>query len=59
MSGAALRRRRVSFLGRWTGRTKPGAISFRPTRHTPLGADATLYVPALDPGPAGSEDEED
>jgi hypothetical protein len=34
-------------------------LGFRPTRHTPLGADATLYVPALDPDPAGPEDDED
>lgn len=34
-------------------------LGFRPTRHTPLGTDATLYVPALDPDPAGPEDEED
>jgi hypothetical protein len=34
-------------------------LGFRPTRHTPLGTDATLYVPALDPDPAGPEDDED
>jgi hypothetical protein len=34
-------------------------LGFRPTRHTPLGTDATLYVPALDPDPADPEDEED
>ena len=34
-------------------------LGFRPTRHTPLGTDATLYVPALGPGPAGPEDDED
>ena len=32
-------------------------LGFRPTRHTPLGTDATRYVPALDPDPA--EDDED
>jgi len=34
-------------------------LGFRPTRHTPLGTDATLYVPALDPDPAGPEDDQD
>jgi hypothetical protein len=34
-------------------------LGFRPTRHTPLGTDATLYVPALDPDPADPEDDED
>jgi hypothetical protein len=34
-------------------------LGFRPTRHTPLGTDATLYVPALDPDPSGPEDDED
>jgi hypothetical protein len=34
-------------------------LGFRPTRHTPLGTDATLYVPALDPDLGGSEDDED
>ena len=34
-------------------------LGFRPTRHTPLGADATLYVPALDPGPTDPGDDED
>jgi hypothetical protein len=33
-------------------------LGFRPTRHTPLGTDATLYVPALDPDPADPEDDE-
>ena len=32
MSGGVGRRRPVSFLGRWTGRTKPGAISPGPRR---------------------------
>ena len=34
-------------------------LGFRPTRHAPLGAEATLYVPALDPDPAGPEDDDD
>ena len=34
-------------------------LGFRPTRHTPLGTDATLYVPALDPDPSGPDDDED
>jgi SbcC/RAD50-like, Walker B motif len=34
-------------------------LGFRPTRHTPLGTDATLYVPALDPDPPSPEDDED
>jgi hypothetical protein len=34
-------------------------LGFRPTRHTPLGTDATLYVPALEPDPADPEDDED
>ncbi|MGH3170886.1 MAG: hypothetical protein ACRDN0_34075, partial [Trebonia sp.] len=34
-------------------------LGLRPTRHTPLGTDATLYVPAQDPDPAGFEDDED
>jgi hypothetical protein len=34
-------------------------LGFRPTRHTPLGTDATLYVPALDPGPTDPGDDED
>jgi hypothetical protein len=34
-------------------------LGFRPTRHTPLGADATLYVAALDPDPSDPEDDED
>ncbi len=33
-------------------------LGFRPTRHTPLGADATLYVPAL-ADPADDPDEAD
>jgi Putative exonuclease SbcCD, C subunit len=33
-------------------------LGFRPTRHTPLGADATLYTPALGPSPEDDEDEE-
>ena len=34
-------------------------LGFRPTRHTPLNADATLYVPALDPEVSDPEDDED
>jgi hypothetical protein len=34
-------------------------LGFRPTRHTPLGTDATLYVPVLDLDPADPEDDED
>ena len=34
-------------------------LGFRPTRHTPLGTDATLYVPALGPDPSNPEDDED
>jgi hypothetical protein len=34
-------------------------LGFRPTRHTPLGTDATLYVAALEPDPAGQEEDED
>jgi hypothetical protein len=34
-------------------------LGFRPTRHTPLGADATLYVPALDQVPSDPDDDED
>jgi hypothetical protein len=34
-------------------------LGFGPTRHAPLGADATLYVPALDPDPSSHEDDED
>jgi Putative exonuclease SbcCD, C subunit len=34
-------------------------LGFRPTRHTPLGADATLYLPALAPDPAGPEDDDE
>jgi hypothetical protein len=34
-------------------------LGFRPTRHAPLGTDATLYVPALDLDPPGPEDDED
>jgi hypothetical protein len=34
-------------------------LGFRPSRHTPLGTDATLCVPALDPDPSGPEDDED
>jgi len=34
-------------------------LGFRPTRHAPLGTDATLYVPALDPDPADPDDNED
>jgi hypothetical protein len=34
-------------------------LGFRPTRHAPLDAGATLYVPALDPDPADPEDDED
>jgi hypothetical protein len=34
-------------------------LGFRPTRHTPLGTDATLYVPASEPDPSGPEDDED
>jgi uncharacterized protein (TIGR02680 family) len=36
-------------------------LGFRPTRHAPLGADATLYVPALgaDPDPADPDDDQD
>lgn len=34
-------------------------LGFRPTRHTPLGTDATLYVPALDPDPSNPDDDED
>ena len=34
-------------------------LGFRPTRHTPLGTDATLYVPAPDPDPSAPEDDED
>jgi hypothetical protein len=33
-------------------------LGFRPTRHTPLGTDATLYVPALDPDPSGPDDDD-
>jgi hypothetical protein len=33
-------------------------LGFRPTRHTPLGTDATLYVPALDATPDDPEDED-
>jgi hypothetical protein len=33
-------------------------LGFRPTRHTPLGADATLYVPALDPDSTDPEDDQ-
>jgi hypothetical protein len=31
-------------------------LGFRPTRHTPLGTDSTLYVPALDPDISDPED---
>ncbi|HEY6493401.1 MAG TPA: SbcC/MukB-like Walker B domain-containing protein, partial [Trebonia sp.] len=34
-------------------------LGFRPTRHTPLGTDATLYVPALEPDPTDPEDDQD
>jgi hypothetical protein len=34
-------------------------LGFRPTRHTPLGTESTLYVPALEPDPAGPDDDED
>ena len=34
-------------------------LGFHPTRHAPLGTDATLYVPALDPDPADPDDDED
>ena len=34
-------------------------LGFRPTRHAPLGAEATLYVPALDPDPSDPEDDEE
>ena len=33
-------------------------LGFRPTRHTPLGADSTLYTPALGPSQDDEEDEE-
>ena len=33
-------------------------LGFRPTRHTPLGVDSTLYTPALGPSPEDDEDEE-
>ncbi|HEX3712979.1 MAG TPA: SbcC/MukB-like Walker B domain-containing protein [Trebonia sp.] len=33
-------------------------LGIRPTRHTPLGQDATLYVPALGPEPADPDDED-
>ena len=33
-------------------------LGFRPTRHTPLGVNATLYTPALGQGPEDDEDEE-
>ena len=32
-------------------------LGFRPTRHTPLGVDSTLYAPAL--GPSPEDDDED
>ena len=34
-------------------------LGFRPTRHTPLGANATLYTPALGQGPEDDDDEEE
>jgi hypothetical protein len=34
-------------------------LGFRPTRHTPLGTDSTLYVAALDPDPADPDDDQD
>ena len=34
-------------------------LGFRPTRHTPLGADATLYTPALGPSPEDDDEDEE
>jgi hypothetical protein len=34
-------------------------LGFRPTRHAPLGAGATLYTQALGPDPSDDEDDED
>jgi hypothetical protein len=33
-------------------------LGFRPTRHTPLGTETTLYTPALGPDLEGEEDED-
>ena len=43
---------------RTTRPSRTELLGFRPARHTPLGADATLYVPALDPDPADPDDED-
>jgi hypothetical protein len=33
-------------------------LGFRPTRHAPLGTEATLYAQALGPDPSDDEDDE-
>jgi hypothetical protein len=34
-------------------------LGFRPTRHTPLGVNATLYTPALGRGPEDDDEDEE